>query len=169
MARRSIASVAEAEKGAQWETRVESLLEKTVWVSDSHSVMSDSLWPHGLYPTMLLCLWNPPFSREWVAIPFSRGSFWPRDWTHLSNNLGGSFTIRTTCMYIYVWASQAALVVKNLHANVWDIRDVGSIPGLEDPLEEGMVTHPSILAWRVPWTGQPGGLQSMGSQTRLGD
>ena len=33
--------------------------------------------------------------------------------------------------------------------------------GLEDPLEEGMATHSSILAWRMPWTEEPGGLQSM--------
>ena len=36
--------------------------------------------------------------------------------------------------------------------------------GREDPLEEGMETHPSILAWRIPWTEEPGGLQSLGSQ-----
>ena len=36
--------------------------------------------------------------------------------------------------------------------------------GQEDPLEEGMATHASILAWRIPWTEEPGGLQSMGSQ-----
>ena len=36
--------------------------------------------------------------------------------------------------------------------------------GREDPLEEGMVTHSSILAWRIPWTEEPGGLQPMGSQ-----
>ena len=35
--------------------------------------------------------------------------------------------------------------------------------GWEDPLEEGMATHSSILAWRIPWTEEPGGLQSMGS------
>ena len=34
----------------------------------------------------------------------------------------------------------------------------------EDPLEEGMVTYSSVLAWRIPWTEEPGGLQSMGSQ-----
>ena len=34
----------------------------------------------------------------------------------------------------------------------------------EDPLEEGMTTHSSILSWRIPWTEEPGGLQSMGSQ-----
>ena len=39
--------------------------------------------------------------------------------------------------------------------------------GQEDPLEEGMATHSSILAWRIPWTKEPGGLQSMGSQ-RIG-
>ena len=38
-------------------------------------------------------------------------------------------------------------------------------PGQEDPLEEEMATHSSILAWRIPWTEEPGGLQSMGSQT----
>ena len=40
---------------------------------------------------------------------------------------------------------------------------VGSL-GWEDPLEEEMATHPSILAWRMPWTEEPGGGQSMGSQ-----
>jgi len=36
--------------------------------------------------------------------------------------------------------------------------------GQEDPLEEGMATHSSILAWRIPWTEESGGLQSLGSQ-----
>ena len=36
--------------------------------------------------------------------------------------------------------------------------------GLENPLEKGMATHSSILAWRTPWTEKPGGLQSLGSQ-----
>ena len=35
--------------------------------------------------------------------------------------------------------------------------------GWEDPLEEGMVTHSSILAWRIPWTEEPGGLHFIGS------
>ena len=42
--------------------------------------------------------------------------------------------------------------------------DTGSIPGSEDPLEKGMATHSSILAWRIPWTEEPGGLQFMGLQ-----
>ena len=53
-------------------------------------------------------------------------------------------------------------LVKNLHADAADTRDVGSIPGWEDPLEVEMVTHSSILAWKIPWTGEPGRLQSMG-------
>ena len=40
--------------------------------------------------------------------------------------------------------------------------DLGLIPGLEDPLEKGTATHSSILVWRIPWTEQPGGPQSMG-------
>ena len=40
--------------------------------------------------------------------------------------------------------------------------------GWEDPLEEGMATYTSILAWRISWTEEPGGLQSMGSH-RVGD
>ena len=37
--------------------------------------------------------------------------------------------------------------------------------GWEDPLEKGMATHSSILAWRIPWTDEPGGLQSTGKQS----
>ena len=56
-------------------------------------------------------------------------------------------------------ASQEALVVKNPRAmqETW----VLSL-GQEDPLEEGMATHSSILAWRVPWTEEPGRLQPIG-------
>ena len=40
--------------------------------------------------------------------------------------------------------------------------------GQEDPLEEEMATHSSVLAWRIPWTEEPGGLQSMGVSQRVG-
>ena len=39
--------------------------------------------------------------------------------------------------------------------------------GREDPLDEGMTTHSSILAWRIPWTEEPGKLQSIGSQLNM--
>ena len=54
-----------------------------------------------------------------------------------------------------------AQVVKNLPA--MQETQVQSL-GQEDPLEKGMVTHSSILAWEIPWTEETGGLQSMGSQ-----
>ena len=57
------------------------------------------------------------------------------------------------------------LGVENPPANVGDVRDMGSISGGgEDPLEEDMATHSNILDCRIPWTEEPGGLQSMGSQ-----
>ena len=42
--------------------------------------------------------------------------------------------------------------------------DTGSIPVIKDPLEKGMATHSSILAWEIPWTEEPAGIQSTGSQ-----
>ena len=65
--------------------------------------------------------------------------------------------------------SLVAQTVMNLLA-MWETQ----VPSLsqEDPLEKGMATHPSILAWGIPWTEESGGLQSMGSQksrTRLSD
>ena len=56
-------------------------------------------------------------------------------------------------------ASLVAQTVKNLPAiqETW-------VQSLEDPLEKGVATHSSILAWRIPWTQEPGGLQFMGLQ-----
>ena len=68
-------------------------------------------------------------------------------------------------MVTSILISRASLVtqtVKNLPAMqetwVWSL-------GWADPLEKGMATHSSSLAWRIPWTEEPGGLQSMGSQS----
>ena len=49
-----------------------------------------------------------------------------------------------------------------------EVRDASSIPGQEESLGKGVATHSSILAWRMPWTVEPGGLQSLGSQTEYG-
>ena len=84
---------------------------------------------------------------EWVAIPFSRGSSPPRDKTHVSCNAGRFFTI---------WATKEKL----------QHRTNGSLISLLKHiyLEKEMATRSSILAWTIPWTEEPGGLQSMGSQ-----
>ena len=75
---------------------------------------------------------------EWVALPFSRGSSQPR------NQIGFS------CI-----AGGLACLVKNPPGSAGD---AGSIPGWEDPLEKEMATHSSILARRIPWIEEPGGL-----------
>ena len=57
-------------------------------------------------------------------------------------------------------APVVAQMVKNLPA----VQETQfPLPGQEDPLEKGMATHSSVLAWRIPGTGEPGGLPSMGS------
>ena len=61
--------------------------------------------------------------------------------------------------------SQLVLVVKTLPINAGDLETPVPTLNWEDPLEEGMATHSSILAWEIPWTEEPGGLQSMGSQS----
>ena len=61
----------------------------------------------------------------------------------------------------YSWASLVAQLVKNPPA-MQEARVLSL--GWEDSLEEGMATHSSILAWRIPWTDEPGGLQSIQSQ-----
>ena len=63
-----------------------------------------------------------------------------------------------------IGASQVALVVKTPLANAGDVRDAGSILGWEDTLEEGMATQYSVLAWRISWTEEPDGRQSIGLQ-----
>ena len=71
-------------------------------------------------------------------------------------------------MYVSVegWlgAFQVVPVVKNLPASSGGAKDVGLIPGWEDPLEQKMATQPSILTWRIPWTGESGRLQSIESK-----
>ena len=61
-------------------------------------------------------------------------------------------------------ASQVVLVVKNPSANGGDIKTWIQSLGQEDPLEKGMATHSSILAWRIPLTEETGELQCMGLQ-----
>ena len=73
-----------------------------------------------------------------------------------------------SCLYYLGFPSGS--VVKNPPANAGDTEEAGSIPGSGRSLEEKMATHSSVLAWRIPWTEESGGLQSIRvtkSQTRL--
>ena len=62
-------------------------------------------------------------------------------------------------MKLSIWAFLVAQMIKSLSAI--QETQVGSL-GQEDPPEKGMATHSSILDWEIPWTEEPGGLQSMG-------
>ena len=66
------------------------------------------------------------------------------------------------CLYKTVMAPLYGAVVKNPPAKAGDKSDMGLILGWEDPLEEEITTHSSNLAWRIPWTEEPGGLQPVG-------
>ena len=63
-----------------------------------------------------------------------------------------------------MWVSKVAQLVKNLPDNARDTRDAISFPGLGRSPGVGKVTCSSIPAWEIPWTEEPGGLQSMGLQ-----
>ena len=130
-----------------------------------------------------LCLYHIPddfsifhISKCWPPIPFGR-LFWPfrgllrfyRNshmiffcyYKHCYSNFNRDFTGFVENFR----ASQVVLVVKNLPGSAGrDTRYVGLISGLGRSLEEGMATHSSILAWRIPWTEEPGRLWSIGSQ-----
>ena len=93
---------------------------------------------------------------EWVAMPSSRGpsprgTSRTRDQTYVSHV---SYIGRQVL-------SREVKMVKNCHLHVGDL---GWSLG-PDPLEKGLATHSSILVWRITWTEEPDGLQSMGSQT----
>ena len=70
--------------------------------------------------------------------------------------------LKISTAYRPLGASQVAPVVPP--ANTGDSRKAGWMPGSGRPPEEGTAAHPSILAWRIPWTEEPGGLQSVGCQ-----
>ena len=83
--------------------------------------------------------------------------------THLTS----SFQLLYSSYTSLTQASQVALEVKNPPANSGGTEMQVQSLGQEDPLKGGMATHSSILVWRVPWTEEPGGLQST-DQQRVG-
>ena len=106
---------------------------------------------------------------EWVAISFSRGSSWLRGEIHVSRIAGRCFTLWATreALWVLEWVAYPFSNGSSQSRN-WthscNAGDLGSIPGLRRSTGEGNGNHSSILAWRIPWTEEPGGLQSMGSQ-----
>ena len=80
---------------------------------------------------------------------------WVQSWVRRSPGEGKGYPLQ------YSWASLVAQIVKNPPA-MQETRVLSL--GRQDLLEKGMATHSSILAWRIPWTEEPGGLRSTGSQ-----
>ena len=104
--------------------------------------------------------WSMGFSRQeyWSGLPFPSPGDLPNPGIE-----PGSPTLYADALPSELPGK--SLVKKNPPANAGDLRDVGL--SREDPLEEAMATHSSILAWRIPRTEEPGRLWSMGSQ-RIG-
>ena len=96
----------------------------------------------------------------WCAAIHGVAKSWTRlsDWTELNWNRRGNGNV---CWLMHF---PGGTMIMNPPANAGDVRDLSWIHGLEDPLEQGMATHPRIRAWRIPWKGEPGGLQSIGWQ-----
>ena len=84
---------------------------------------------------------------EWVAISFSRGSFWPRDQTQV-------FCIADR--FSTVWATSLLTYLLTI---IWYYRYLGTC---KCSSEKAMAPHSSTLAWKIPWMERPGRLQSMG-------
>ena len=113
------------------------------------------LRPQGLQDARLLCPWDPPGTNT-GGIFHTQGS---------NPGLLGSHRRWILLNFIFIFydfmASLVAQSVKNLPA----VQETQvQFLGWEDPLEKEMATHSSILAWRIPWTEEPGRLQSLGSQ-----
>ena len=100
---------------------------------DPMNCSSPGSFVHGILQARIL---------EWVAVPFSKGSSWPRGRTQVSGITGRSFT---------VWATPEA-------------QDGLNFTLLFLSTEKEMAPHSSTLAWKIPWMEEPGGLQSIGSQ-----
>ena len=79
--------------------------------------------------------------------------------------LPATHTANMNLFYELPWLLTPRSLVDHMVKNLPAMQETGVRSlGREDPLEKEMATHSSILAWRIPWTGEPGGLQFMGSQ-----
>ena len=139
-------------------------------------------WLSGKEPTCQCrrCRFDPwvrkiPWRRKWQPAPgFLPGKHYGRrslvgysPWGHkVRHDLATKQQQNPKGRYIRVLFFKGASLVTDMVKNPPVMREtwVWSL-GWEDSLEEGMVTHSGVLAWRIPWTEEPGGLQSIGSQS----
>ena len=115
-------------------------------------------WVHLWQPTPVFCLENSMDREDWQAT--AHGSQ-RAGYNCVTENI---YIFTHTHIYTYIYIFGVSLVAQRLkHLPAMQETWVQSL-GQEDPLEKEMATHSSILAWRIPWTEEPGGLQPMGSQ-----
>ena len=132
--------------------------------------MSSSLGPLGLQPTRLLCPWDSPGKNTGVGCHFLLQGIFLTQGSKLGllhcRQILYHMSIREALYLMALILTQNlepthGSVVKNLSAmQETQIQFLDQ----EDPLEKEMATHSSILAWKISWTEEPGGLQSMGFQ-----
>ena len=112
-----------------------------------------------------LHLWHSGFSRVIACCsPITGEHFKPSVlralyWTRMDNS-------RTLKHLRQVANKKRVSLEAQVVKNAWNAGDLGSIPGSGGSLEKGMATHSCILAWRIPWTEEPGRLQTTGSPVR---
>ena len=120
--------------------------------------MSASLQPDGPRPTRLLRPWDSPSKNTRVGSHALLQGYLPYPEIEPTSSVSPALQVDS----LPVEPLGKLLVsqkVKNL-----PVMQETQVAGQEDPLKKGMATHSSIIAWRIPWTAEPGGLQSLGSQ-----
>ena len=140
----------------------------------SGSVVSSSLWLHAVWPTRLLCPRDAPGKSTGVGCNFILQGIFPTGIKLSSPALAGRF-FTTKPQRKPQNGSKSEICFENstwlIIGLPWWLKmaqgDLGSIPGSGRSPEEDNGAHSSVLAWRIPWTEEPGGLQPMGSQ-RIG-
>ena len=147
----------------------------------SHSVLSDTQRPHGLQPTRLLHPWDFPGKSTgagchcllWVGVlrsrkPWNMATKWCkylklRSYGKVVVLFSITINLSKACANQGIWGFPGGSGSKESTCSAGDW--VWSV-GRKDLLEKGMTTHSSILAYEIPWTEEPGGLQSMGSESQ---
>ena len=139
--------------------------------------MSNSVWPHGRQPTRLPRPWDSLGKNTGVGCHFLLQCMKVKsesevaqscptlsdsmDWSLPGSSIHGIFQARVLEWGAIAFSTASVRSTLNLLA----IQETWAwFLCWEDPLEKGMATHSSILAWRIPWTEEHGGLQSIGSQ-----
>ena len=104
-----------------------------------------------------------PLQCSCLENPRDRGACWAAVYG-VAQSLTRLKRLSSSSSSLAFWVSSGGSAVKNLHAMQEPQETQVLSLGQKDPLEEGMATHSRILASRIPWTEEPGGLQSIGSQ-----